>query len=396
MKPSRILLKALVVLAVIQFHIGNLASLHAKPYTPKDDTVILETLPRSSDTEMRNLRQLRAQLSQTPNNLKLAVHLSRLYFQLGRSQADPRYDGYAQSALEPWWNMPQPPIDVLILRATLRQRRHDFDRALQDLRLIITPQPNHAQAWLTKAVIHQVRGDYQQARHSCLPLLGLTNTLVSTACIANVTSLNGQAHRSYQVLENTVLQKSSSTSEEKLWASTLLAEIASRLGMWSEADHYFQLALSIDQDDSYLLGAYSDFLLDRGRPAEVHTLLQKKVRSDGLLLRLALAEQTLKASTVSQHIDILRVRFSENRLRGEARHLREEARFTLHLLHQPQKALTLALENWKIQCEPADARLVLEAALYSRDRSAAQPVLDWLTAKNLEDVALKKLKEQLS
>ena len=38
-----------------------------------------------------------------------------------------------EAALTPWWNLAEPPVEVLILRATLRQRRHEFDSALADL-----------------------------------------------------------------------------------------------------------------------------------------------------------------------------------------------------------------------------------------------------------------------
>jgi hypothetical protein len=41
----------------------------------------------------------------------------------------------------------------------------------------------------------------------------------------------------------------------------------------------------------------------------------------------------------------LRNRFEASRLRGDKVHLREEARFNLHLLGKPQAALRLAIEN---------------------------------------------------
>ena len=396
MKLLRPILLTQILFSVILFHMGHVFPLYAKPYIPDNDSVVLETLPTSGDPQIKKHRELRSQLSKSPNDLVLAVKLAREYLQIGRSKGDPRYDGYAEAALQPWWNLAYPPAEVLILRATLRQRRHDFDLALQDLSRIAQNHPNHPQAWLTQAVIHQVRGNYQEARRSCIPLLRLANTLVSTACIANTTGLNGQALDSYQSLQEAVRNAVSSTHQEKLWALTLLAEMASRLGKSLEAEKYFLEALAIDQEDTYLLGAYSDFLLDQDRPGEVQTLLENTPRSDGLLLRLALAEQQLNAPTLEGHIATLKARFAANRLRGESPHLREEARFRLHLLHQPQQALELAQKNWRIQREPWDARILLEAALQSKDPSAAQPVVDWLTSVGLKDVQLQKLTGFLS
>lgn len=344
---------------------------------------------------MQQLRQLRKELSNAPTDLALAVKLAQEYLQIGRTTVDPRYDGYAQAALQPWWNMAQPPAEVLLLRAILRQRRHDFDRALNDLDHVLQMQPRNSQAWLTQSVIHQVRGHYQDAHQSCLPLLRLSNALIAISCMANVASLNGQAQKSYLALQKIVENSVVSPPQEKLWGLTILAETASRLGKDTEAEHYFQTALAIDRRDVYLLGAYCDFLLDQGRAEEVRTLLKDATQHDGLLLRLALAEQQLQAPAHEKHVAELKARFAANRLRGEAQHLREESRFTLFLLQQPEQALELAQKNWQIQREPWDARMLLQAALQSGDRAAAQPVLDWLKSENLEDVQLEKLVKEL-
>ncbi|GJL52592.1 MAG: hypothetical protein NPIRA01_38190 [Nitrospirales bacterium] len=384
----------LLSLAII-FQLGHVTGLRAEPYIPQNDSVVLEQLSTTSNPQIQKLRKLRTQLSNNPNDLTLATRLARAYIQLGRTNADPRYDGYAQAALTPWWNLSHAPTNVLILRATLRQRRHDFDRALQDLDRVLQQQPRHAQAWLTQAVIQTVRGHYHEARRSCLLLRRFTNTLGSTTCLTHVMGLNGHAQESYHSLQ-TAIENRTASSEETLWTLTILAEMAMRLGNTSEAEHYFQDALAINQHDTYLLGAYSDFLLDQNRPAEALDLLETTIRPDGLLLRLALAEQELHTPTLQQHIETLKARFAANRLRGDARHLREESRFTLHLLHKPKHALNLALENWRIQREPWDARIVLEAALQSGDSIAAQPIVDWLTSKNVEDVELTNLMEKAS
>ena len=63
------------------------------------------------------------------------------------------------------------------------------------------------------------------------------------------------------------------------------------------------------------------------RPEEVRSLLGKEVRIDPLLLRLALAEQSLGAPELSGHVADLAERFAEARMRGDTVHQREEARF---------------------------------------------------------------------
>lgn len=374
----------------------NIESLHAKPYIPDSDSAILEYLPLSTDPRIRQLRNLQTDLSQEPNNLDLAVHLARKFIELGRAESDPRYDGYAQAALQPWWNGPNPPTDVLLLRALLHQRSHHFNEALEDLTHILRLQPNHAQAWLTRAVIHQVRGHFEEAQQNCLPLLGLTNALISTTCIANVTSLNGHASDSYEGLLKVLSQSPSSDPQENLWTLAVLADIAARRGDTLAAEKHFQHAIALGVRDIHLLGAYSDWLLDQNRPTDVQALLGEDLRSDGLLLRAALAAQQLNSPEFPQHIANLRARFADNHLRGDTRHLREEARFTLHLLHQPHQALQLAEDNWKVQREPWDARILLEAAREARNDKAAEPIIAWLKAVKLEDTLIQQLIEQFA
>lgn len=367
----------------------------ATPFIPQDDAQVLERLPVAGASEQQELRRMRTGLAADPNNLEQAVRLADRYLEIGRRSAEPRYFGYAQAALEPWWRQTQPPAGVLLLRATLRQQRHDFAGALTDLDQLLQVQPGNAQAWLTRAVILQVQGDYAQALRGCLPLLRLASRLIATACLSSVGSLAGKAQKSYQVLRQTLENYPTGAVEERLWALTTLAEIAVRLGDDQAAEQHFRQALGLGVRDSYLLGAYADFLLDHDRAAEVMELLKEDTRADALLLRLALAERRLDLPSWQAHREALGERFAAVRRRGESTHLGAEARFTLYLLNDPGNALSLAQANWAVQREPQDARLVLETALAAAAPAAARPVLDWLARSGLEDVRLAALAQRI-
>jgi hypothetical protein len=172
---------------------------------------------------------------------------------------------------------------------------------------------------------------------------------------------------------------------------TSLAEMAARAGMMTEAETHFRAALSLGAADYYLLGAFADFLLDNNRPEEVLDLLRDRTAADPLLLRYALALQAQHSKKLPDLVEQLRDRFAASRLRGDRVHLREEARFTLHLLNAPQAALQLAQENWQVQKEPADVRVLLEAALAARDAAAVDAVREWLSNSRLEDVQLQRI-----
>ena len=173
----------------------------AAPFVPTDPDQVLERLPlAATDSKTRELQGLRRQLAERPDDLDLALRVARRNLEIGRTEADPRYYGYVQAALAPWWNQAVPPPEVLLLRAVLRQNRHDFDGALADLRQVLAVQPRHPQAWLTQAVIQQVQGEPVEALQSCLALRRLANSLVFNACLSGALGRNGQAEFAYASL----------------------------------------------------------------------------------------------------------------------------------------------------------------------------------------------------
>jgi hypothetical protein len=176
---------------------------------------------------------------------------------------------------------------------------------------------------------------------------------------------------------------------------TRLAEIEDRRGDAPAAEAAYRQALALGITDGYLLAAYADFLLDHGRPAEVLPLLKDKERSDLLLLRLAIASQALNAPQKAGWSKELAARFDAARLRGDTVHQKEESRFALSLLGQGERALTLAVENYKVQREPADARILLEAALAAKQPAAAGPALKWMADSGIESVVLRNLAARL-
>jgi len=119
----------------------------AAPYVPRADEEVLERLPvKPNDPAMREIRELRSALARDPQNLERAIRLARRYFEQALAQGDPRYVGYAQAALKPWWDLPEPPVPVLVMRATLNQYRHDFSSALADLARALERDPTDTRA----------------------------------------------------------------------------------------------------------------------------------------------------------------------------------------------------------------------------------------------------------
>ena len=374
------------------FAVGVVSRAQAAPFVPESDSQVLERLPfTASDPVISELSALHGRLKVEPNNLPLALRLARGYLELGRVTGDPRYAGYAQAALAPWWDLKQAPEEVLVLRATLRQRLHQFDATLEDLATVLNANPRNAQARLTRATVLQVQGAYGAAREECLTLRDLTQELVGIACLASVNGATGKLGESYVELRTALDRQRYVQPGVRSWVLTSLAEMAARAGIAEDAQRHFREALALDAADNYLLGAYADFLLDHGHPEEVIALLQDKTRADPLLLRYALALKAQRSKEFAPQVEQLRDRFEASRLRGDRVHLREEARFALHLLNDPNSALKLARENWWVQKEPADIRILLEAAIAAHDDAVTDGARDWLKKTGLEDYQIGKI-----
>ncbi len=368
----------------------------AGPFVPSSDQEVLEVLPAgAADPRMQALRELRAAAARNPNDADAAVRLARRYYDEVTAEGDPRYVGYAQAALAPWWGLPDPPPPVRVMRAIVLQFSHQFDAALADLAAAVQHEPRNGEAWAWQAAIRMVRADYNGARRACEQVVALATPLIGAACLAHVDSHTGQATAAAKALQDALSRDPKAAPEEQLWALTRLAEIDDRRGQSGEAEAAYRQALALGVADVYLLAAYADFLLDQKRPAEVLTLLKGKERSDLLLLRLALAAKALGDPRLAAWRNDLAARFEAARLRGDSTHQKEESRFVLGVLGQADQALVLARQNYAEQREPADARILLEAAVAARQATAAEPVLQWMASSRIESVALQALVRQL-
>jgi Tfp pilus assembly protein PilF len=366
----------------------------AAPYVPESDAIVLERLPEQADPSLKALKRMRAALRVNPSNLDVAVPVAKWAIEAARATGDPRFLGQAQAALAPWWTMSDPPAPALLLRATLEQSQHDFVGALADLDRLIAIAPANAQARLTRATVLTVIGQYDKARRDCASLTALTSPLTVAACDAAPASLSGDAENAYHNLTQS-LERPREAPAVREWGETLAAEIAARRGDAVAAETHFRAALAVDSRDAYLRAAYADFLINQGRPRDALPLVRDETKNDSLLLRLALAEQALpdQRAAFDRHRSELAARFEAARARGDSLHRREEARFKLTIENDARAALGLARENWNVQREPADLRVLREAAHAAGDTAAIRMADNWITANRTQDVALSTARE---
>jgi Flp pilus assembly protein TadD len=368
------------------------ADARSEPFVPASDAVVLERLPQ----RLGERSTLVSARETAPSDPLTAEQLAREEIREYQRTSDPRYLGRAEARLAGFWDASDAPVPILVLRAKLRASNHEFGPALVDLDLALTRAPADAQALFERATIASVLGRYQQARADCRRLAPLVPELFAAGCAAGVRGVTGEAAAAAAELTSALERTRGVAASERSWAESLLGELALRTGDAARAERSFRDALRGAPDDAYTLSALSDLLLERDRASEVVSLLQRFTRVDGLLLRLAIAEQRLRSPAASQHVQELAQRFADARLRGSDVHRREEARFELTLRADAKRALGLALANFGVQREPWDVRLVLEAALAAGEPERAREALAFVEGSGLEDPSIRALARALT
>jgi Tfp pilus assembly protein PilF len=365
------------------------------PYLPSSESDILQDVPSTADPAVQRMRTLRAAFDAAPHDLTVAEQLADAYIDYSRQVGDAHYAGYAEAVIAPWVQAAAPPAAALITQATILQYRHQFSDARTMLKKAFDLDSRNAQAWLLLATLDMVQGDYPAANRDCAQVANNAGVETGLACFGSLRSYTGEAHQGLVLLDQADTAVKRASAGYRAWIEGLIAESAERLGDWPAAEAHYLNALKLQPQDNFLLVAYADFLLDRGRPQEVLPLLADHTQSDTAFLRLALALSLLHSDQIQRYTWIMAARFEALRLRGSEYFGREESRFALQLQHDPQLALDAGLRNWQVQRAPWDARVVLEAALAAKQPQAAAPVLEFLQKTQLEDPIINPLARAL-
>jgi Tfp pilus assembly protein PilF len=363
----------------------------ASPYTPASDDTVIEHVPARS--ELEHLAPLRAAVAVDPRDLRSAIALATGYIDLGRRNSDPRFIAYAQAALLPWLTQPQPPERALVLQAITLQYLHQFDAALALLERALVLEPLDAQAWLTRASLLELRGDYPAARHACARLVRTADEFTALTCLASVAGRSGELAASLGALRQPEGLDARVPAALRAWRLAVRAEMAERLGDDRAAEADFRAALGATADDPYLKAAYADLLLQTGRPREALLLLAGSEAQDPLLLRIAIAAHRLGSPEAARWMQAYEDRLRAAERDGDRTHQREQALYLLELGDDAGGALAYARRNWTVQREPADVRIYVQAAERARSGVDCMQLARWVSDTHYEDRALSTLQQ---
>ena len=375
----------------------------AKPIQPASDDELVEILPASSQARRMASRSLAASGARaaasglpargtTPISLAPAlaiaaadaVQKAEQLLHIARTEDDPRAAGQALALLAPWHNDAQAPAALIVIQATVEQFLHQFDTARNRLQALVQRDPRQAQAWLTLATLHRLRGDYAESDKACRAVVALQVALHGQACLAENQALRGQVDAARNSLQ--ALIQSTSDADSRAWLFTTLAELEQRDLRTTQADAAFRSALAASPD-GYTALAYADFLIAQGRGARATEVLQKQPRSDAVLIRLVVSGRQADSgksakpahgaghavnNAINHNASELAERFAQAALRpgAAAGHAREQALYALDVQRDPVAALRFAQANVVQQREPIDLLLLARAARAAKSDEA--------------------------
>ena len=371
--------------------IVGVAGVHAERIVPTRDDQVIEVLPGLATSRLEERRARRA-LAQRPTDPALAVGVARRLLARAHDDGDPRFAGQALAAISGWSDA-DAPDDVLLLRADLQQYLHEFDASVQNLqRLVARPSGARvAQAWLTLATVRRVQGRYADSDAACSKLPDAASALYASACAAENAALRGEFDAARASLAR-LLATPGLPASTKAWLLVTRAEMEQRAGRVEAADAAFRTSLEL-QSDSYTRLAYADFLIEQRRPSEALKWLAGEVRSDPVLLRLAIAGKLAKSADAARDAAEMRERITLANLRPDAKvsHGREQAMFALAVEGDAARALALARGNVAHQREPLDLLVFAQAAKAAGDAAALQEARALAAQMGLHDQRIQTL-----
>lgn len=164
------------------------------------------------------------------------------------------------------------------------QYRHRYAEAEAILDAWLERRPDDGAARLQRSQLRMARGNPRGALADCLQSASQLTALAASACQAQAMAALGALPRARALLE-AALARASDAPPVVSWAQGIAAELASGERDFAAAERWHRAALATAGTAHYPRVAYAEFLLARGRAAEVLPLLADAAE-DATVLRL--------------------------------------------------------------------------------------------------------------
>ena len=345
-----------------------------------------------------HLRALMQAARDQPKDLAAGLAAANGLIAEGRARGESRLVGAALGLLRPF--MTNASSQTLTTAANAKQYQHDFPGALALLDQAIALDPRDANSYLARATIQIVTGHLDLAAADCQAIFALARPDVGFLCQATSLTMTAEAPKVYDRLKAIEAAPGVLDPSLRIWAISLMGEIAWLQGDAQLARRHFSAVVAADPLALRERLLLVDLLLGAGEAQAALDLLKVAPQVDGVLIRrikavamLAEAPSAARQQAKSDRVELAR-RFKLNLDLGLTAHAREETRYFLEIAPDAGLALQRATVNWALQHEFEDAQLLIDAATVAGKPQAAGPVLAWIKQQRIS-VPLLRIPDQV-
>ncbi|MEI7786733.1 MAG: tetratricopeptide repeat protein [Betaproteobacteria bacterium] len=364
-------------------------------FRPADASVMLAASVHAQGTRAGSLRALEQAWRADPQRMDAALPFARAAFTLGLVGGDLRWFGSAKAALMPWWQAKDLPAEALFLRGLVQQGFHDFDAGLQDITAAIAREPQRAEFWSWRFALHLLQANMEAARQDCAEIERLFGRSEAEVYRAVLLYRTGQPQPAIAVLKLKIAAADFQTPASQQWLGFHLGEALRVAGQPDKAAALWEKLLKAHPPSHTLRLALAELLNAQGRFAQAKAALGSPPMTDALLMQALLASRGLKDGQEQRLDMMLQERYAAQALRQEALIERPRLIYLISGGKDLATGLALSIDNWKLQKEPPDAVLFVQAALALDQPRAAEPVLAWAKATGYTEPALAQLLQQM-
>ncbi len=363
--------------------------------TPAPDQIVLPAAVHAQRNQAVSLRDVEREWRKDRNNLPAALAYARAVFLLGLTEGDLRWYGSAKAALQPWWNATTLSADGLFLRALVKQGFHDFKGGIDDLSAAIAIDPAQPEVWSWRFSLHLLTADMAAARADCDAIGQRFDRDEGQACAATLLYRTGRAPQAIPMFNRLVDLPDFQGPSTQDWLRYHQGEAYRAAGQYPQAIAVWEKHLQARPNAHLVRLSLAELLNQQGLFAQAKRATDSSSPTDALLVQALLASRGLKDGNTQQLADQFESRMSNQALRGESLIERPTMVYLITYGRDNAQGLQLAADNWRSQHEPADAVLLVQAALKANQPRLARPVLDWMAATGYTDPVLKALAAEL-
>lgn len=383
--------KALLILVS-----GVALSAWAQPrLIPAPDSIVLPASVHAQNNQAGSLREVEREWRKNRNDLPAALNYARAVFLLGLTEGDLRWYGSAKAALQPWWGAATLPADGLFLRALVKQGFHDFKGGIEDLSAAIAIDPAQPEYWSWRFSLHLLTSNMAAARTDCDAIGQRFGSDEGQACAATLMYRTGQAQQAIPLLNRLVDLPDYQGPFTQDWLRYHQGEAYRTAGQYTQAIAVWEKHVQARPNSHLVKLTLTELLNQQGQFAKAKRYSEAASPTDALLVQALLASRGLKDGDTQRLADLFENRMNNQALRGESLIERPTMVYLITYGRDVAQGLKLAADNWSTQNEPADAVLLVQAALKANQPKLAAPVLGWMATTGYTDPVLKALADEL-